>query len=62
MDISESRKLAYERFKKKHPERIAELRRKASKKYYENHRDEVKDKCKERAKRKREEEISHQLI
>ena len=54
MDMKNSRNLAYDKFKQKHPERIAELRRQASKEYYENHREEVKEKCRERARAKRE--------
>ena len=54
MDIKERRRLAYLKFKEKNPERIAELRRKASKTYYEKHKDEVREKCRERAKQQRE--------
>ena len=53
----ESRKLAYEKFKENHPDRLAELRRQASKRYYENHKEEVKEKCKLRARKKREESL-----
>ena len=49
----DSKKAAFERFKTKNPERIAELRRKASKAYYEKHREEVKEKCRERARAKK---------
>ena len=53
----DNKKKAYEKFKENHPERLAELRRNASKKYYETHREIVKEKCKERARMKREEEL-----
>lgn len=49
----DSKKQAFEKFKANHPERIAELRRKASKNYYEKHREEVKEKCRERARAKK---------
>jgi hypothetical protein len=42
----EKQRLAYERFKTNNPERLAELRRKASKIYYERHKDEIKEKRK----------------
>lgn len=50
----DSKKKAYEKFKANHPERLAELRRAASKRYYEKHREVVKEKCRERAREKRE--------
>jgi hypothetical protein len=46
MDSKERQKLAYEKFKINHPERLAELRRKASKVYYEKHKDDIKEKRK----------------
>ncbi len=53
----ESKKKAFEKFKENHPERLAELRREASKRYYESHRETVKQKCKERARQKREDSL-----
>lgn len=50
----DSKKKAYENFKAKHPERLAELRRAASKRYYEKHREQVQEKCRERAREKKE--------
>jgi len=51
--IKEQRKKGYEKFKEKSPERLAEIRRKASAVFYEKNKEKVQEKCRERARQKR---------
>jgi hypothetical protein len=51
--IKEQRKKGYEKFKEKSPERLAEIRRKASAVFYEKNKEKVQERCRERARQKR---------
>lgn len=52
--LRESRKRAYENFKESKPEKLNVMRRKASKKFYESHKEQVKEKCRNYARYKRD--------